>query len=168
MLDISPVDVRPNRFPSGCCAGRSVTRASHGFLYSYLIRWCSYELRPVITGAALPSRYRISPGLFIARNDAIHRRVRSNGRERNRSHVRIRIFFSFLSPPSSKFVETSGYEFGISRRKLQRAKRKRIESWGISELLKSFRIFLSPSLTLSPLPLLSPLLPRSTLIYERK
>lgn len=59
MLDISPADVRPNRFPSGCCAGRSVTRASHGFLYSYLIRWCSYELRPVITGAA-PSRYRVS------------------------------------------------------------------------------------------------------------
>lgn len=167
MLDISPVDVRPNRFPSGCCAGRSVTRASHGFLYSYLIRWCSYELRPVITGAA-PSRYRISPGLFIARNDAIHRTVRSNGRGRNRSHVRIRIFFSFLSPPPRNSSKRTVTTFGISRRKLQRAKRKRIESWGISELLKSFRTFLSPSLTLSPLPLLSPLLPRSTLIYERK
>lgn len=33
MLDTSPVDVRPNRFPSGCCAGRSVTSLMDSYVH---------------------------------------------------------------------------------------------------------------------------------------
>lgn len=63
----------------------------------------------MITGAA-PSRYRVSPGLFIARNDAIHRTV-SIKRTRKKSFSRENSnFFLFSFPPSSKFVETSGYD----------------------------------------------------------